>query len=70
VDGRKSNVTLIAYGPIAQGLLTGKYMPTNPPPGSRGWGYNSKRLVQIQSLVSRLTQAGKAQGGKTPSQVL
>ena len=29
-------VTIIAYSPLAQGLLTGKYTPDNPPPGVRG----------------------------------
>ena len=29
-------VTLIAYSPIAKGMLTGKYTPQAPPPGLRG----------------------------------
>ena len=32
-------VTIIAYSPLAQGLLTGKYTPDNPPPGVRGLRY-------------------------------
>ena len=66
---KELNITLIAYGPIAQGLLTGKYSATNPPPGLRGRGYSKERLSQIQSLVSRLREIGTAHGGKTPSQV-
>ena len=30
------DVTLIAYSPLAKGLLTGKYTPENPPAGTRG----------------------------------
>ncbi len=36
---KQLNVTLIAYSPLAQGLLTGKYTPQNPPPGLRGRRY-------------------------------
>ena len=38
-------VTIIAYSPLAQGLLTGKYTPENPPPGIRGLRYRRRRLA-------------------------
>lgn len=63
------NVTLIAYSPLAMGLLTGKYTPDNPPRGVRGRWYKPPYLAQIQPLIALLREIGQAQGGKTPSQV-
>jgi aryl-alcohol dehydrogenase-like predicted oxidoreductase len=39
---KELGVRLIAWSPLAKGLLTGKYSPKTPPPGSRGrtWGKN------------------------------
>jgi aryl-alcohol dehydrogenase-like predicted oxidoreductase len=65
---RQLNVTLIAYSPLAQGLLTGKYTPENPPPGARGRRYG-KALAKVQPLVGLLRELGAANGGKTPAQV-
>ena len=62
------NVTLIAYSPLAQGLLTGKYTPQNPPPGLRGRRYGGI-LARIQPLTGLLREIGQAHGGKTPAQV-
>ena len=62
------NVTLIAYSPLAQGLLTGKYTPQNPPPGLRGRRYGGI-LARIQPLTGLLREVGQAHGGKTPAQV-
>ena len=62
------NVTLIAYSPLAQGLLTGKYTPQNPPPGLRGRRYGGI-LAKIQPLTGMLREIGQAHGGKTPAQV-
>ena len=65
---KQLNVTLIAYSPLAQGLLTGKYTPQNPPPGLRGRRYGGI-LAKIQPLTSLLREIGQAHGGKTPAQV-
>ena len=65
---KQLNVTLIAYSPLAQGLLTGKYTPQNPPPGLRGRRY-AGILARIQPLTSLLREIGQAHGGKTPAQV-
>jgi aryl-alcohol dehydrogenase-like predicted oxidoreductase len=62
-------VTLIAYSPLAKGLLTGKYTPGNKPPGLRGHRYNDRVLEQVQPLAALLRDIGQAHGGKTPSQV-
>ncbi len=66
---RKLGVTLIAYSPLAQGLLSGKYTPQNPPPGLRGRRYSSALLSRIQPLIGLLREIGEGHGGKTPAQV-
>lgn len=62
-------VTLIAYSPIAKGMLTGKYTQENPPPGLRSRMYNRNLLTQIQPLIREMRRIGDLHGGKTPSQV-
>jgi aryl-alcohol dehydrogenase-like predicted oxidoreductase len=66
------NITLIAYSPIAKGVLSGKYTPDNPPPGLRRRIYGG-RLAAIQPLIGLLREIGSAHGaahgGKTPAQV-
>ena len=61
-------VTVIAYSPIAEGLLTGKYTPENRPAGYRGWRLR-KKVVQVQPIVEALREIGEQHEGKTPSQV-
>jgi aryl-alcohol dehydrogenase-like predicted oxidoreductase len=61
-------VRLIAYSPLGQGLLTGKYTPEDPPPGVRRWIYGRDRLERVQSLVGLLRAIGEAHS-KTPVQV-
>lgn len=65
---RELGVTLIAYSPLAQGLLTGKYTPDNPPSGLLGLLVSRRRLAQIQPLLTLLREFGEAHG-KTPAQV-
>jgi aryl-alcohol dehydrogenase-like predicted oxidoreductase len=62
-------VTLIAYSPLAKGMLTGKYTPENPPPGLRGRRYRGELLAGIQPLIGLLREIGQARGGRTPSQI-
>jgi aryl-alcohol dehydrogenase-like predicted oxidoreductase len=66
---RQQDITLIAYSPLAQGLLTGKYTPESPPPGLRGRRFKREYLAEIQSLIGLLHEIGEAHGGKTPAQV-
>lgn len=66
---RELGVTIIAYSPIAKGMLTGKYTPDNPPPGMRRRHYNRQYLARIQPVIQLLRTIGEAHGGKTPSQV-
>ncbi len=66
---RAAGVTVIAYSPLAKGLLTGKYTPQNPPPAPRVMPFNRRILTQVQPLLHLLRQIGEAHEGKTPSQV-
>jgi aryl-alcohol dehydrogenase-like predicted oxidoreductase len=61
-------VTVIAYSPLGQGLLTGKFTPENPPKGVRS-RYGTKLLVKIQPLLKLMRQIGADHAGKTPGQV-
>ena len=66
------DVRLIAYSPLEQGILTGKYHHGAPPPGgSRGvrGAYRSSALHASLPLIQRLETIGSAHDGKTPSQV-
>jgi aryl-alcohol dehydrogenase-like predicted oxidoreductase len=65
---RELGVTLIAYSPLAQGILTGKYTPQNPIRGTRGFTYR-RYLGPIQPLVGLMREIGQAHGGKSPAQV-
>ncbi len=65
---RELGITLIAYSPLAKGLLTGKYGPGNPPPGLRRRLFHPADLVAMQPLLARMREVGSARG-KTPSQV-
>lgn len=61
-------IRLIAYSPLAMGLLTGKYGPKNPPPGLRGGRYSAK-LQEIQPLIHLLTEISQQHGDKTVPQI-
>jgi aryl-alcohol dehydrogenase-like predicted oxidoreductase len=66
---RDLGITLIAYSPLAQGVLTGKYTPEKPPPGVRGRHYNRSYLAKIQPLLRLLRDIGREHDGKSPAQV-
>ena len=66
---RELGVTLIAYSPLAKGLLTAKYSPQAPPPGMRGFLFRRARLAKIQPLIELLRAIGDAHNGKSPAQV-
>jgi aryl-alcohol dehydrogenase-like predicted oxidoreductase len=61
-------VRLIAYSPLEKGLLTGKYNPRNPPPGSRGPQY-ANLLNKIEPLLKLMNEIGQEHGGKSNAQV-
>ena len=66
---REMNVRLIAYSPLAMGMLSGKYTPGAPPPGLRGLRYRSPLLGRLKPLLGLLDEIGQANGGKTRNQV-
>ena len=75
VDGvldacRELGITLIAYSPLAQGALTGKYSPETKASGLRRFlpNFNRKSLEAVQPVVELLHQIGDRYG-KSPSQV-
>jgi aryl-alcohol dehydrogenase-like predicted oxidoreductase len=67
---RELDVTILAYSPLAQGLLTGKYTATNPPSGARSIDQRFKGagLRKIQPLLEKLSELGEKYG-KTQAQV-
>ena len=62
-------VTLIAYSPLAMGMLTGKYTPDNPPRGMRRRMFRRTRLAASQPLIGLLREIGTAHDRKAPAQV-
>ena len=64
---RELGVLPLAYSPIGQGRLTGKYSAENPPPGKRG--FSAHPMEQVDAVVAELRRVGEAAGGRTPSQV-
>jgi aryl-alcohol dehydrogenase-like predicted oxidoreductase len=64
---RELGVVPLAYSPIGQGRLTGKYSASNPPPKSRT--FSNHPMVQVDKIVAELRRIGAANGDKTPSQV-
>ena len=59
-------VVPLAYSPIGQGRLTGKYSASNPPPGKRG--FSAHPMEQVDAVVGVVRTIGEAHG-RTPSQV-
>ena len=68
---RELSVAIIAYSPLAQGILTGKYKPGSKAPGLRRFRRPFRRgsLEAVMPVVKLLREIGEAHGGKTPAQV-
>lgn len=62
-------VTVIAYSPIAMGILSGKYTPSHPPSGYRATRFTPAYLAKIAPLITEMKRIGLEHNGKTPSQV-
>ncbi|KAL3145109.1 hypothetical protein ABBQ38_001718 [Trebouxia sp. C0009 RCD-2024] len=62
-------VTLIAYSPLCQGLLTGKYDGNNNPKGPRGLLFTKNKARDVQPLIQLMREIGQKHDGKTPAQV-
>ncbi|MHB8087918.1 MAG: aldo/keto reductase [Anaerolineaceae bacterium] len=64
-----NDIKVIAYSPLAMGILSGKYTPENPPKGTRSAHYNRALLEAIQPLIKLMKGIGLDHEGKTASQV-
>jgi len=60
-------VVPLAYSPIGQGRLTGKYSASNPPPGRRS--FSNHPMEQVDTLVATMRAIGEQRGDRTPAQV-
>lgn len=65
---RELGVTVIAYSPMEQGLLTGKYGRDRPPPGARRLRLRRK-LAKADRMVALLREIGSGRAGRSPAQV-
>lgn len=67
---RNLGVTILAYSPLAQGLLTGKYTNNYAPTGARSIDprFSKDGLVKIEPVVSLLRQIAEKYD-RTPAQV-
>jgi len=67
---RELGITLIAYQPLAMGLLTGKYRPGDRPKGIRRFSryFRGAGLKAAQPVVALLREIGEGHS-KTPAQV-
>jgi aryl-alcohol dehydrogenase-like predicted oxidoreductase len=64
---RELGVVVLAYSPLGQGRLTGKYDARNPPPGRRT--FSDYPMAEVEPVVAALRDIGGRHGGKTPAQV-
>jgi aryl-alcohol dehydrogenase-like predicted oxidoreductase len=64
---RDLGVVPLAYSPIGQGRLTGKYSAANPPPKTRT--FSNHPMESVDRIVDVLRRIGEAHQGRTPSQV-
>ena len=64
---KELGVLPLAYSPIGQGRLTGKYSASNPPPGKRN--FSNHPMEVVDGVVAELRRIGDKHGGKGPSQV-
>lgn len=69
---RELGVTILAYSPLAQGLLTGKYTPEADlkPAGARriSPSFSQENLTKLKPVVQALNEIGEHHG-RTPAQV-
>lgn len=63
---KELGIRLIAYSPLAQGLLTGKYSVENPPPGLRAANH-AELLTKLPPVIDALREVARNHG-KTVAQ--
>lgn len=68
MSATERGIKIIAYSPLAKGVLSGKYSQKNPVPGLRGFQYGRLDLMRIEPLLAEMNRIAK-ELGKTPAQV-
>ncbi len=63
-------ISVISYGPLSEGLLTGKYRTENPPPLLRRWRWARKRLKMLPPLISLMSDIANAHNASASQVVL
>ena len=58
---------MLAYSPLGQGRLGGRYSAQNPPPSSRN--FSAHPMERVDRIVDVLRCIGEEHGGRTPGQV-
>jgi aryl-alcohol dehydrogenase-like predicted oxidoreductase len=66
---QRRGIKVIAYSPLAMGILSGKYSAEKLPTGVRGVQYNREFLTRIQPLIRMIKKIGLNHDGKTAAQV-
>jgi aryl-alcohol dehydrogenase-like predicted oxidoreductase len=64
---REREVVPLAYSPLGQGRLTGKYSADRPPPGKRT--FSNHPMALVDQVVAELRRVGRQHGDRTPGQV-
>lgn len=66
---KRLNIRCIAYSPIGQGALSGKYSFENPMQGFRSSRFSKNDFIRLKPLIELMKKIGSDHGGKTASQV-
>lgn len=68
---RELGVTILAYTPLEQGILAGRYPPGTRPPGTRGQHprFSDEALARAAKVVELLREIGARHGDFAPEQV-
>ena len=65
---REYGVSVVAYSPLCQGMLTGKYSKDRIPEGPRGMYFKEARFAEVGVLLDLLGAVSK-EIGKSPTQI-
>jgi aryl-alcohol dehydrogenase-like predicted oxidoreductase len=66
---RDLGVSVIAYSPLAMGMLSGRYTASSPPQDFRRGRYPSELLARLPTLLGLMQDIGQTHGGRTTVQV-
>ncbi|RMZ57520.1 hypothetical protein APUTEX25_003763 [Auxenochlorella protothecoides] len=66
---REAGSTLVAYSPLCQGFLTGKYNAENKPSGVRGRNFSAAQYEELVRLLDLMRAVGAEEGDHTPAQI-